>query len=75
MKIDKTEVLTLLNERCIRHYGCDITEAAILQIYKTVCIVVRDLLIKKRKKYADQVKAEQASILHVNGILSRDIVA
>ena len=60
MKIDKTEVLTLLNERCIRHYGCDITEAAILQIYKTVCIVVRDLLIKKRKKYADQVKAEQA---------------
>lgn len=60
MKIDKKEVLTLLNERCVRHYGCDITEATIQQVYKTVCLVVRDLLIKKRQTYDQKVRAEQA---------------
>lgn len=60
MKIDKKRVLTLLHEKCIQNYGCDITEATNQQVYKTVCIVVRDLLIQKRKKYDKKIQQEEA---------------
>ena len=49
MNLSKQELLDLLNEKSLRHFGCYLDEASHQQIYKTVCLVIRDILSKKRK--------------------------
>lgn len=37
-----------------RIFGCDIKEATTLQMYKSVCYVVQDMLLSKQKKFHDK---------------------
>ena len=45
MKKDAKAILQTLNERCLLEFGCDLKGATKKQIYKTVCLTVRDILI------------------------------
>lgn len=60
MNLSKQELLDLLNEKSLRHFGCYLDEASHQQIYKTVCLVIRDILSKKRKAFNDKCDAEHA---------------
>ena len=48
MKKDAKAILQTLNERCLLEFGCDLKGATKKQIYKTVCLTVRDILIEKK---------------------------
>ncbi|MGI5959628.1 MAG: glycogen/starch/alpha-glucan phosphorylase [Massiliimalia sp.] len=60
MNLSKQELLDLLNEKSLRHFGCYLKEASHQQVYKTVCLVIRDILSKKRKSFMDKCDAEHA---------------
>ncbi len=55
-KADNT--VKLLNEACIRLFGCDVKEATKQQMYKALCSVVSGLLTEKRKKFHDKYRAD-----------------
>ena len=48
----------LLNEACIRLFGCDVKEATKQQMYRALCSVVSGLLTDKRKKFHDKYRAD-----------------
>lgn len=60
MKMAKNELIELLNDKSLRHFGCYLDEATQQQIYKTVCLVVRDMLAKQRKTFTDQCEKQAA---------------
>ncbi len=55
-KQSKDELLTKLNESCVRLFSCNLSEATEKQAYKAVCTFLRELLAKKRKEYTDSYK-------------------
>jgi starch phosphorylase len=50
----KNDAKNLLTDACIRLFGCDIKDATEQQMFKALCLVVRDLLVQKRKKFHDK---------------------
>lgn len=60
MNLSTEKLLELLNDKSLKHFGCYLKEATIQQIYKAVCLVIRDLLAKQRKTFCDQYEKEQA---------------
>ncbi len=54
-KTDAT--VKLLSEEAIRMFGCDIKEVTQQQMFKVLCSVVKDLMIKKRKEFHDSYRA------------------
>ncbi|MGZ9586179.1 glycogen/starch/alpha-glucan phosphorylase [Paenibacillus marinisediminis] len=60
MDLNHTEILTLLNDKSLKYNGCYCSEATLKQIYRAVCAVVRDLLMKHRKQFSERVEREQA---------------
>ena len=51
MKKDAKLILQTLNERCLLEFGCELKGATKKQIYKTVCLTVRDALIEKNIEF------------------------
>ncbi len=50
---ENTEI-QMLSNACARLFGCDIKEATSLQMYKSLCSVVQELLAAKRKKFHEK---------------------
>ncbi len=59
MKLKKQEITQLLEETCLRTFGCGLGEATEQQVYKTLCITVRDMLSAQRKEFTDEVTAKE----------------
>ncbi len=51
MAYKKEQVLSLIEKECLNHFGCYLKEATNQQIYKALCLVVKDLLAEKRKRF------------------------
>ena len=55
---DKTdEAVKMLNNAATMLFGCGIEELTRQQMFKALCTVVRDLMIKKRKAFHDEYRA------------------
>ncbi len=50
------EIISLVNEESLKSMGCELKEATNQQIYKALCTVVRDILIKERRKFSKDFK-------------------
>lgn len=59
MKLKKQEMIQLLEDTCLRTFGCGVSEATEQQVYKTLCITVRDMLSAQRKAFTDEVTAKE----------------
>lgn len=55
----KEELIKELETECLDSFGCSLTEASKLQIYKTLCTVVRDMLARQRKTFKDDFTARE----------------
>lgn len=55
---NKTDEVKMLKDACIRLFGCDIKDATKQQMYKSLCLVVHDLLAEKRKKFHDKYRKD-----------------
>ncbi len=53
MAYKKEQVLELINKKCLNTFGCYVKEATNQQVYKSLCLVVKDLLAEKRKGFKD----------------------
>ena len=49
--MNKTEAIKLLNQACMRLFGCNMTEATDKQAYKALCTVVRNGMYDRRRAY------------------------
>ena len=59
MKLKKQDIAQLLEETSLRTFGCHAKEATEQQMYKTLCITIRDLLSAQRKAFTDEVTAKE----------------
>ncbi|MBQ2896907.1 MAG: glycogen/starch/alpha-glucan phosphorylase [Clostridia bacterium] len=55
MKKESKAILKTLDERCLLEFGCNLKNATQKQIYKTVCLSIRDILIEKNIAFNKQV--------------------
>ena len=55
MKKESKAILKTLDDRCLLEFGCDLKSATKKQIYKTVCLTVRDILIEKNIAFNKEV--------------------
>jgi starch phosphorylase len=60
MQLSKEEILNLLSGKCLRTFGCDLDEATKQQTYRAVCLVVRDILVKKRNDFCEEYERKHA---------------
>jgi len=58
--ITKTEAMTMIEGKLSRFFGVSPQEATTEQLYKAAVMAVRDILLEKRNKYHQTVKAKQA---------------
>ncbi len=54
--MESKEIISLVNEESLKSMGCELKEATNQQIYKALCTVVRDILIKERRKFSKDFK-------------------
>ena len=47
----KLNPMTLMDETCKINFGCDIAEATKMQVYQSLCMVVRDILSQKSSAF------------------------
>ena len=59
MNLKKDELKKLLESECLRSYGCSLSEASKIQVYKTLCIALRDILAEMRKSFEDEVTSKE----------------
>ncbi len=55
----KEELIKELETECLDSFGCSLSEASKLQIYKTLCTVIRDMLARERKSFTDDYTAKE----------------
>ena len=55
MKKESKAILKTLDERCLLEFGTELKNATKKQIYKTVCLTVRDILIEKNISFNKEV--------------------
>ncbi len=60
MEYSKDTLKHLMNEKILRHFGCEAQEATKQQIYRAVSAVVRDILMQKRSVFERNVRAKGA---------------
>ncbi|MBQ3553465.1 MAG: glycogen/starch/alpha-glucan phosphorylase [Clostridia bacterium] len=60
MKYDKEMLKKQMDEKMMRLFGCTSQEASPQQIYKSTAYVVRDILMKKRADFENEVKKQGA---------------
>jgi len=76
MKVDNKKAFTLMDEKCKRHFGCSVKEATKQQIYKTLCMVIRDILIEKNmefKKKASEKETKQVFYLSMEFLVGTSL--
>ncbi len=49
--MDKKTAMKLMDEKCKNNFGTEISEASVQQIYKALCMTVRDILSDKNSSY------------------------
>ncbi len=59
MNLKKDEFKKLLESESLRSYGCSLSEASKIQVYKTLCTVLRDILAEMRKNFEDEVTSKE----------------
>ncbi len=47
----KLNPIALMDEKCKNNFGCDISEATKMQVYHSLCMVVRDILAEKNTSF------------------------
>lgn len=60
MEYSKELIKKLMDEKILRHFGCDAEEVTEQQLYKAASLVVRDILMKKRSEFERNVRAQGA---------------
>ena len=60
MKIDQKSAFTLVDEACKKQFGCSVSEATKQQAYKSLCIVIKDILIEKNVEFTKSVKDKES---------------
>lgn len=60
MEYSKETLKQLIDEKILRHFGCGAQEVTQQQIYKAACLVVRDILMKKRSEFESNVRKQGA---------------
>lgn len=56
MDITQKTAYTLMDETCQKQFGCNLSVATKQQVYKTICLVVKDLLVEKNLEFYKNVK-------------------
>lgn len=64
MNISKTEIKHMLNDKCLYTFGCLLNKASKQQIYKTTCLVVKDILANKYSEYDNLVKENKGKQIY-----------
>ena len=54
--MDKKTANQLLETTCQKQFGCDLKEATKQQVYKALCIIVKDILVEKNVEFKNKTK-------------------
>ena len=54
--MDKKTALSLLETTCQKQFGCELKEATKQQVYKALCIIVKDILVEKNVEFKNKTK-------------------
>ncbi|MBQ6895510.1 MAG: glycogen/starch/alpha-glucan phosphorylase, partial [Clostridia bacterium] len=54
--MDKKTASQLLETTCQKQFGCDLKEATKQQVYKALCIIVKDILVEKNVEFKNKTK-------------------
>lgn len=60
MEYSKDTLKKLVDEKILRHFGCEPEEVTRQQLFKAVSLVVRDILMKKRLEFEKQIRQAEA---------------
>ena len=60
MKLDQKTALALVDETCKKQFGCPITDATKQQAYKSLCLVIKDILVEKNLEFYKSVKDKES---------------
>ncbi len=56
--MDKKTALQLLDTTCAKQFGCALSEATKQQVYKALCIIVKDILVEKNNEFTTKTKKD-----------------
>ncbi|MBO5743229.1 MAG: glycogen/starch/alpha-glucan phosphorylase [Clostridia bacterium] len=54
--MDKKTALGLLDSTCRKEFGCEFKEATKQQVYKALCLIVKDILVEKNVEFKNKTK-------------------
>ena len=54
--MDKKSALLLLDSTCQKQFGCEFKEATKQQVYKALCLIVKDILVEKNMEFKNKTK-------------------
>ena len=54
--MDKKTALLLLDSTCQKQFGCEFKEATKQQVYKALCLIVKDILVEKNMEFKNKTK-------------------
>ncbi len=57
--MDQKTAFLLVDETCKKQFGCPIGEATKQQAYKTLCLVIKDILVEKNLEFSKKVKDKE----------------
>ena len=57
--MDQKTALLLVDETCKKQFGCSISEATKQQAYKSLCLVIKDILVEKNLEFRKKVKDKE----------------
>lgn len=58
MELNAVTLKGMVEQKLLHRFGCKSSEATVQQIYRAVCIVVRDILSENRQMFEDKTKEE-----------------
>jgi len=67
MKMDQKTALALMEEALRKNFGCSISQATDIQLYKALCLVTRDILTEKNIEFTNKVSdKEQKQVFYLS---------
>ena len=60
MKYTTAEAKKELDAKCLLEFGCDIAQATPQQVYRSLCLVVQDILLAKRRAFSHKARRDGA---------------
>ena len=57
--MDKKTALSLLDSTCRKEFGCEFKEATKHQVYKALCLIVKDILVEKNVEFKNKTKKNE----------------